>query len=756
MVFHINYICGAYMIQIQVLHIRGIPDIGVEMLAFMECFSTTPFLLLYDHEQQKSYIKILDTDQKSSQIQSILAQTISGMSLEPVQVSLSENIQAFSFYKSIGREQNFISNMIRIQKTCKSALLFIPQPHDTISEFKNNISQKISEHSTKSSSSYTKGFVFKETQTLHNDIFQNSEERKLLLSIINDIDQSVMSGHACYKIFLILDGVSQENIKKISEISNIFSGYKIHLSNISDLLELNKKSVFIYGSSYVSCLPEFIGPNTLNYPIKTFMPKTSGDIIIGDYLNNGSARTNHRISIQKSALNLGFIISGLPGMGKSSAAMQIVNQICKLNNKNQEIKIAILSTSEEWNSLGNQNSMNIIRLGSDNKIINFFKSTDKPHSEKFFQNLAMLIAAASNSGPYKNPIEKCLLNAFNLHLNEETKTNPSYLYNRIEDSIILMHGKETNVGVKYTKHGENIRASLESLRVILSHPEYSNNNAPGSSTFLNKGVIFDTSFLSTEIRAYMYALILNQIYAVADLFDVDGDNQLRMLICIEEAQTLFGNSTKGENAATADLINRIQDFRKKGVGLMLITHSVTDIDPRIRRLCQNKLYFKQPADISTIVSKELVFTYSSTEIVANKLKHLNSNIAVFDFVSKENDEKISNDSLFVSTVPYNNKILHTQHHTRKAQLYQVINIEINDIREKPQKEFKHIQIRYLGNTIAQMPFKNIITPNLLEGRFYIMEILSEARRTLFKIEFECSKRIIMEVDNNSINIIKRE
>ncbi|EQD45973.1 hypothetical protein B2A_09061, partial [mine drainage metagenome] len=201
----------------------------------------------------------------------------------------------------------------------------------------------------------------------------------------------------------------------------------------------------------------------------------------------------------------------------------------------------------------------------------------------------------SNAGPYRNSIEKVLLSAFNKSYKDTKDPDPNTVYSNIELAVIEQHAKVTNTSIKYTKHGENIKAALQNLRLIISRPEFAYNNGIDFRSIIERGAVFDLSNVSNNMKPFFYALILNQIYGFAESFDIYGDSKLRMLICLEEAQVVFSNDA--ESAANQDLENRVQNFRKKGIGLFLITHNATDISPRIRRLLQFKMYFRQSADV---------------------------------------------------------------------------------------------------------------------------------------------------------------
>jgi hypothetical protein len=119
-----------------------------------------------------------------------------------------------------------------------------------------------------------------------------------------------------------------------------------------------------------------------------------------------------------------------------------------------------------------------------------------------------------------------------------------------------------------------------------------------------------------------------------------------MFICVEEAQIIFKEE---DSPAVEDLKQRIQDFRKKGIGLMLLAHNISDIDLGIRRLCQIRLYLKQAPDSAYLAAKELIFPGIETDKVIEKLKLLDSRIGALSFIIRNGNEKVQEESILIKT-----------------------------------------------------------------------------------------------------------
>ena len=476
------------------------------------------------------------------------------------------------------------------------------------------------------------------------DIYHDSDKKRMLMSALNMLNDVIMSNGTSYKLSILVeasqDSESAErylkskllilNEEKLTAKSPLELYANIERIN-SIPFSLERCSKLMFFSDKIRKLPA----------IKTTFIASNTGIIVGSYVHKGIKTTDENLCITKESLNLGAIVSGLPGSGKTISAKNMLGQIAK----EKGAKMVIISPNDEWNNFGRSNGLEIIKICDSQKSINFFKCDDLINPEKFYEDLSMLIASASNAGPYRNSIEKVLLSAFNKSYKEGRDPDPNAVYSNIELAIIEQHATVTNTSIKYTKHGENIKAALQNLRLIISRPEFAYNNGINFRSIIERGAVFDLSNASNNMKPFFYALILNQVYGFAESFDIYGDNELRMLICMEEAQVVFSNDA--DSAANHDLENRVQNFRKKGIGLLLITHNATDISPRIRRLLQFKMYFRQSADVAKYAANDLVFNEEEESEIVKKMKVLGQRTCAVSYMRVDGSRKLPETSVFV-------------------------------------------------------------------------------------------------------------
>ncbi len=772
---------------IRISKIVRIPNNEINKDLIMETIGNNVFALIYRFNDMRMYIGF---DEKiSTQKSNEIMKAVPGLELSicDKEIINASRMHIFSAYrKPDSIYKQFLSDIFSIGLNSGFfAVLFLPASEKELEKSKKYLESILSKKTLKQTISVNSGFLNRSaTKSSHSDRFEDLDEHMLLTNALESINSATLSNGIKHKIFFISDNGT--DIKEyLSSRFLILDKQEIECKGIEDAVaSASLLPGLAFGTDYSKNLFNLYGRTGLSYVIPSAFPECSGNVAIGTYMKNGAQKTDNIISIDITSMNLGFILSGLPGSGKTSEAKSIINYVIFDRDFKQVNKtgIVIISPTDEWNEFALSHKMNLIQPFSDRIPINFFRCPEGVDIERFYSDLAMILSSASKSGPYENPMEKCMINAFRQIYKKTRNPEPVDVYNEIERSIIKFHAKSNNIGVQYTKHGENIKSSLENLRNILNRPEYSTRKGIALEELFSEGVVFDLSNVSNSDKAYMYALILNNAYSAITLFNTKGDNDLRFLICLEEAQLIFEKSRLKESAAVKDLKFRIQDFRKRGVGLMLLTHNINNIDPEIRRLCQLKLYLKQSPDIAKIAAEDLVFTFSEDDEIVSKLKHLDSRIGAFNYITKENGKKISNDTIFIETNEYNDadnnkenydaSINAITHHLDKIGIRfaekSICTLSIIKQDTKPQhtesekkqnikaekKEILFLRISYLGDEIAEQELhsgSNECKQELIIGRKYTFQFLNKNKRAIFSESISARKKITIEIIDSNVS-----
>ncbi len=525
---------------------------------------------------------------------------------------------------------------------------FMPSDPSHVRKARERVENELSRTEVRQTKSVSDRAFHSSSNSLQVELYYDSEKRAMLLSMLDMLNDASHANGTAYKVCIVIEDAAFAGpiLRYLGSKLLLLDQFGIGANDLDALFrKLADLDAMPFSYDAAARMLAFSGFIKKNDVVDSYRTASDGDILIGEYLKGSMAAGGKPIGLRKDIFNLGTIVTGVPGTGKTAASMHIMRQIIK-----RVQGAVIISPTGEWNSFGSENGMHIVNPYKTDVPINFFKCDSSINIERFYENMAMLVASASVAGPYKNSMEKCLLAAFNKVYLGTRSPSPVDVYDEIEEALIEQHGKRTATGVRYTKHGENVRAALESLRLMLLKPQFACAEGVNFGELLRRGVVFDLSDISNNLKPFFYALILNQAYGFTDALGVDGDNDLRIMMCLEESQLVFENGDQ-QSAAVIDLKQRIQDFRKKGVGLFLITHSITDVPPSIRRLCQIKLYFRQNPDIAKVAASDLMLD-ADMDIIVGRLRNLEQRTCALTLVELKGGRKDTSCSTFVRIPEY--------------------------------------------------------------------------------------------------------
>ena len=732
---------------LEIFEVETVPE-RFDTRLFLDSMLGMQFMLIHRFKDSRSFIVSED-----SGIGERIAYTVLGIRLRKLQdyeleIRDPEALVAFDTRDFKDKEFPVLNDIHRILEDSSSDLIlsFVPSSKRDITALKEQVEELASSDKIRISRNFGDRRSGEDSGSTQSELYYDSGKRKITLAILNNLNEITVKSGIAYKLNLILTDGSDSSLKNYLYSKMLVLGEKKLKSSTLNEMWNEVRNCDSLPISYKNA--EFL----INFPdkirrlkiIKTEINKNSeriDGISLGSYIEGSVREDKNVIRIDPSTLNLGTLITGLPGTGKTFAAMNILDQL-----KGTGSHIAIIAPTEEWGTFANKIGVRVLKFHNENFKINFFRCENIYNKEKFYENLAMLLAHASNAGPYKNSMEKCLLSAFSKVYSETFDPDPNYVYEKIEEAIIENHGKRGNTGIRYSKHGENIRAALQNLRLILLKPQFAYNDGLELFNIIREGVVFDLSGISNNMKSFFYALTLNQIYSFADLINEKGNDELRMVICLEEAQLIFDSDE--QSTAMLDLRQRIQDFRKKGIGVMLITHSVTDINLRIRRLCQNKIYFRQSADSVRYAANDLIFEGKEAEELEERLKMLEYRICVVNYVSSEDKIKKPEKSLFLKIPEYFLQKEESEPKTREVINRKATRINLIKNGEHVRDMQTPIEIRYLGEQVMSVfADKNgqILIENLLEQKKYKMTIPGRTKRNARVFDFYGGCRIDIDI-----------
>ncbi len=702
--------------------VSALPD-AIDYRAFASAMSGTGFMLCHNIKSAETWILAED-----EQAQRRMESSIKGMRLSAGECALPLSnalvVLPFLYLKEErrrGEEQvQALGDIYGALRGSDSSLMvsFIPDSLEHVRLAKEKVEHALSGKEVRMTRLLAPG-------SIQAELYYGSDERRVLASMLEMLNGAMLENGLSYKVMVIITNPSESVRHYVESKVLILGTFASKAKNLQELREeLRRADAMPFDLNHAALMVNFSERIARKTAIATSFSDNKGEIRLGTYLDGAVFDTGEEVKVSLQTLNLGVILTGLPGTGKSFAAMRLLGQVIG----SAKPMTAIIAPTEEWSVFAGREGMEVVRLYEDSRRINFFRCDAGINIERFYENLAMLMASASNAGPYRNSMEKCLLSAFRRVYAETREPDPVEVYDAIEAAVIEKHAKRSNTGVKYTKHGENIMAALESLRLMLFKPQFAYKEGIGIGGLLQKGVVFDLSKVSNNMKPFFYALLLNQVYSFADELDIRGDDTVRMLICVEEAQLIFDASE--QSAASLDLGQRIQDFRKKGICLALITHSVTDINVSLRRLCQTKLYFRQSADSVRYAVSDLVFNQEMHDAIADKLKMLEQRVCAASYMTLNNNSKEPAGPIFVRTDEMKLDWTAQSPHSNEVEKQPPTSIQILDGEEHP-TEGCRIEIQYVGTLVfsGRTDATGMATmENLLCGKPYKLTIFGDKRR----------------------------
>ncbi len=737
--------------------VTSLPDDDTGMLSLFDSIGGNTFYLIYDFGRNST---ILGVENARAEFAKEASFNVPGFELQKCNYGFSTgNWSVKNFYRktsTIDKTKVFDDIFDLQENEGALAIVFVPIGLDEIRTAKAFVETTLSKQKTGETISVPSDLLSRKVNSsLHHESFQNSEEVMMLSEILESINASVLKNGLAYKTYLLTNLDKKTVNDYINSRLLVLSECRIKSAGMPSTAELSRIKAIPVGVDIASAFLNFRGAYSLNHLIHTIKPRQVPGIKVGTYMKEGVIDTNWDVRLEPSALNLGCMITGLPGSGKTKEAMIMIESLMTAESKPS---IAIISPTNEWNDFAVKNGMYLVRIYDDSTPINFFRCSEAVNPIQFYEDLAMILSSASNAGPYRNPMEKCMLSAFRRVYSETRTPDPVSVYEEIERSLVRFHARKTGSGYKYTKHGENIHSALENLRAIISRVEYSCTNGIRFEELMKNGIIFDLSRVSNAAKPYFYALILNQLYSIATTFDTNNDSRLKLLMCLEEAQLVFRDP---EAASVQDLKYRIQDFRKQGIGLMLLTHNIVDIEPSIRRLCQIKLYLKQAPDIAEMAAKDLIFTHIEEDSVVSKLKHLNSRVGALNYVVKQGGDKLVHDTVFIRTVDYdevaaiNPKDL-LSGYVKEARIkpMEYIDCELkfettvnSEAERELVKKATGIRIGFLGEYVYEGRLeRKVVVRHLLSGKRYALEVLNSKGRVCFEGYFLAKQNATVKIN----------
>lgn len=500
-------------------------------------------------------------------------------------------------------------------RKCRLLVSFIPKEREDLEGIKNRYERELSaieHHRGRSRPAFPFTSIYDQTSRVD---YKRTDEVQQAGEILEMCNNALLSNDSIYSVNLAGFGEESELLKKHISSKMITSEEKAKITKeLSHALPQGEGEILSgeYASSFIYFAPESAEENVVVDVAPLPESYLDEGLHLGRELISGVGATGKEIYFDSLALNRHTLITGQQGAGKTTLAAMIASDCLK-----KGIPAIVITPNKEWVRLGKSSDRLLdVKVGS--VPMNFVRCPEGVPADIFREQLATHIANGMNAGPYTNPLQRTLINAFRTLYKKGSEPSLADVYQAANTSIDELFGVHFKKAVRYDKYGQNLFSSLENIRELLENDNFQKDGVRIEDCF-ERGAVFDLSGISKMLRPLVYSFILCQAFSYAQSkFDEEGENELRLLIIMEEAHQTFRKESpeSGKRNVTEELENELGSFRKHGVGLVLITHFADQLSEGIWRHAQNHFCFKQDIRGAKLAVEQLSFDVSDRQLMA--------------------------------------------------------------------------------------------------------------------------------------------
>jgi hypothetical protein len=594
-----------------------------------------PFSIIYDFEKMKTYLVTRGAD---TELMRTITAGIPGLEFGQVKpldfeadMKKAFRMNAFPLKRRASiktayeaskefehRRRAGFADLFPSLRNMKAKLLisFIPKEREDLEEIKNRYERELSaieHHRGRSRPAFPFTSIYDQTSRVD---YKRTDEVQQAGEILEMCNNALLSNDSIYSVNLTGFGTDSELLKKHISSKMITSEEKAKITKeLSHALPHGEGEILSgeYASSFIHFAPESAEENVVVDVAPLPESYLDEGLHLGRELISGVGATGKEVCFDHLALNRHTLITGQQGAGKTTLAAMIASDCL-----GKGIPAIIITPNREWARLGRaSDKILVVKAGS--VPINLVRVPEGVPADIFRQQLAMHIANGMNAGPYTNPLQRTLLNAFRTLYKKGSEPSLSDVYLAANEAIDELFGVHFNKAVRYDKYGQNLFSSLENIRELLENDNFQRDGVRIEDCF-ERGAVFDLSGISKMLRPLVYSFILSQVFSYAQSrFDEEGENELRLLVVMEEAHQTFRKESpeSGKRNVTEELESELGAFRKHGVGLILISHFADQLSEGLWRHCQNHFAFKQDIRGAKLAVEQLAFDSGDRQLMAS-------------------------------------------------------------------------------------------------------------------------------------------
>ena len=220
---------------------------------------------------------------------------------------------------------DFIYKLFGGLDDCCLLVAFTPAKHEYVKAFKERIEDSISKKEVRlTRSTSTRMSDGSETSSAQMDVYYKSDEKNALLKMLDMLNSSMLSNGTAYKVSVVINPENKLLRSYIRSRLLIIDEFVLRSDTLEELFgELSETDAIPFDSHSSASMLGFSPNIRIMTAISTPRIDSIEDIRLGNYLNGSNYETDQIVGINSKTLNLGVMITGLPGTGKTIAAMKI-------------------------------------------------------------------------------------------------------------------------------------------------------------------------------------------------------------------------------------------------------------------------------------------------------------------------------------------------------------------------------------------------------------------------------------------------
>ncbi|MGI0134481.1 MAG: hypothetical protein ACREBW_05945, partial [Candidatus Micrarchaeaceae archaeon] len=297
--------------DIALYRVSSAPENGVNGEGLLRLVGRNTLIISYNLAEGCTSIGI---EKRSNDDITPLAESVPGLCLEPRDAVADQHkpMMALACYADLGRELDNtpLKDIFASASAGTLSLAFVPANEREITSAKEFLERRLSGMAIRETRSNSRQGYRGDGVSIQTELFNGSEERALLGNVLGSVNAAILNGGLAYKLFILIPEGDDRLFAYVKDRLLVLKEFNRLPGGISaSVAHLRKLKTFPFDPKYAGSLVALYGNHRSVSAIPTANQRRNGSIIIGSYMKDGVADTREDVLIDKSSMNLGFMLS---------------------------------------------------------------------------------------------------------------------------------------------------------------------------------------------------------------------------------------------------------------------------------------------------------------------------------------------------------------------------------------------------------------------------------------------------------------